>query len=394
MPQRNGQVRKRALGFSLVEVMVAALIGLIGTIVIFQVYAVSEGQKRATTGGADASQSGLLALYAIEREARMAGFGINYLPLLGCNVLAYDAGPPVVRDPIPSFKLVAAEITDGAAGAPDTLRFVYGNSALSVSPVRLTTASNAGSTVHKVNVRFGFNVGDLILVGQSGSPGTACTLQQVTALPDTVGSTENVEHTETVRYNKSTIAGQPDYPVWSNTNQNGGVLYNLGRSPALTPGPWPAVITYSISNGQLRYQNLLVNDTQNILMDGILQLQAEYGKDTTATPDGTVDVWDATAPTTPDEWSRVIALRIALLSRSTAFDKTLCSPNPQWISRSSGAATATNFVMTNADGTAESGTACVTGTPPNPPEPNNWRQYRYRVFETTVPLRNHIWFPQ
>jgi type IV pilus assembly protein PilW len=386
MPQRNGQLRKRALGFSLVEVMVAALIGLIGTIVIFQVYAVSEGQKRTTTGGADASQSGLLALYSIEREARMAGFGINYLPLLGCNVIGYDRDSSPVRDPIPSFKLVAAEITDGAAGAPDTLRFVYGSSALSVSPVRLNTASNAGTTVHKVNIRFGFNVGDLILAGQSGSPGTACTLQQVTRLPDPPEPTENVEHTETVRYNKSNIAGQPDYSSWSNTNQNGGVIYNLG--------PSPSVITYAVSNGQLTYQSLLVSATTHVVMDGIVQLQAEYGKDTTATPDGTVDVWDTTPPTTPDEWSRVIALRIALLSRSTEFDKALCSPNPQWISRASGAATATNFVMRNGDGTADTGTACAAGTPPSPPEPNNWRQYRYRVFETTVPIRNHIWFPQ
>lgn len=386
MPQRNGQAGKRALGFSLVEIMVAALIGLIGTIVIFQVYAISERQKRTTTGGADASQSGLLALYAIEREARMSGYGINYLPLLGCSVIAYDAGPPV-RDPIPGgFVLAAAQITDGAAGAPDTLRFVYGDSALSVSPVRLNTASVAGTTVHKVNIRFGFNVGDLILVGQSGSPGTACTLQQVTRLPDPPEPTENIEHTETVRYNKSTIAGQPDYPVWNSINNNGGVLYNLG--------PSPAVVTYSISNGQLRHQNLIVSDTQNVIMDGIVQLQAEYGKDTTGTADGIVDVWNTTAPTTPDEWSRVIALRIALLSRSTEFDKTLCSPNPQWTSRASGAATATNFVMTNADGTADTGTACVAGTAPATPEPNNWRQYRYRVFETTVPIRNHIWFPQ
>lgn len=389
MPQRIGRTGKQSLGFSLVEVMVAALIGLIGSIVIFQVYAVSEGQKRTTTGGADASQSGLLALYAIEREARMSGFGINYLPLLGCNVIAYDAGPPT-RDPIPGgFTLAAAQITDGAAGAPDTLRFVYGNSDLSVSPVRLNSASNAGTTVHKVNIRFGFNVGDLILVGLSGSPGTSCTLQQVTRLPDPPEPTEDVEHTETVRYNKSTIAGQPNYSAWSNTNQNGGVLYNLG--------PSPSVITYAVTGGQLTHQNLITSAATSVIMDGIVQLQAEYGKDTTATPDGIVDVWNTAAPATADDWSRVIALRIALLARSTEFDKTLCSANPQWLSRSSGAWAATNFTMTNADGTADSFTgalACAPGTVPASPNPNNWRQYRYRVFETTVPLRNHIWFPQ
>lgn len=386
MPQQKGNIRSRTLGFSLVEIMVAALIGLIGSIVIFQVYAVSEGQKRTTTGGADAAQGGLLALYTIERDARMAGYGINYLPLLGCDVLAYDAGPPV-RNPIPSFKLVAAQITDGAGGAPDTLRFMYGNSALSVSPVRLNSASNAGSTVHKVNIRFGFNVNDLIVVGLSGSPAVACTLQQVTRLPDPPEPTEDIEHTETVRYNQSTIAGQPNYASWSNTNQNGGVVFNIG--------PSPSVITYAISNGQLTHQNVLTSATATPIMDGIVQLQAEYGKDTTApTPDGMVDTYNTTAPATTDEWSRVLALRIAILARSAEFDKAHCNANPQWISRSSGAPVATNFLMTNVDGTADTGTACVPGTVPAAAEPNNWRQYRYRVFETTVPLRNHIWFPQ
>jgi len=391
MLQQIGSTRTRTLGFSLVEVMVAALIGLIGSIVIFQVYAVSEGQKRTTTGGADAAQGGLLALYSIERDARMAGYGINYLPLLGCDVLAYDGGSSPVRDPMPTFKLVAARISNGALGAPDSVTFMYGDSALSVSPVRLNSASNAGTTVHKVNIRFGFNVGDLIVVGQSGSPATACTMQQVTRLPDPPEPTENVEHTETVRYNKSTIAGQPNYSSWSNTNQNGGVLYNIG--------PTPSVVIYAISNGQLTHQNLLTSATSTVITDGIVQLQAEYGKDTTnpaGSGDGIVDVYDTTEPATTDEWSRVLALRVAILARSVEFDKSHCNANPQWTSRASGAPVATNFLMTNVDGTADSfaGSPCTPGAVPTSPNPNNWRQYRYRSFETTVPLRNHIWFPQ
>lgn len=381
MTHPTAQTRTRALGFSLVEIMVAALIGLIGSVVIFQVFAVSEGQKRTTTGGADAAQGGLLALYSIERDARMAGFGINFPPLLGCNVLAYDAGPPV-RDPIPAFRLAAVEITDGAGGAPDSLRFVYGDSSLMVQPVRLNSASNAGSTVHKVNVRFGFTVGDLILVGNTAAPGASCTLQQITRLPDPPEPTENIEHTETVRYNKSTIAGQPNYPAWSNSTNAGGVLYNLG--------PAPSVITYDTASGQLRQLNLLASATPVVIMDGIVQLQAEYGKDTTVSPDGIVDVYNTTLPANAVDWSRVLALRVALLSRSTEFDKAHCNANPRWIR---GDGTAADFLMANADGTADTGAACVPGTVPAAPDPNNWRHYRYRVFETTIPLRNQIWFP-
>jgi type IV pilus assembly protein PilW len=379
MSHSGTRSRSRSLGFSLVEIMVAALIGLVGSVVIFQVFAVSENQKRTTTGGSDASQSGLLALYSIEREARLAGYGINYLPLLGCSVLGYDAGPPE-RNPMPAFNLVAAEITDGAAGVPDVIKFVYSDSSLVMAPVRLTSASNAGTTLHKVALRFGFNTGDLIIVGRAGSPGTKCTLQQITDVPDT--PVENIEHEEGVRYNKDSIATQPNYPSWSNTTQEGGILYSLG--------PAPSVSLYRVENGrQLTHQNLLLGDATTVVMDGIVQLQAEYGKDTTAMADGTVDVYNTTAPANFDEWSRVLALRVAVLARSSEYDKTHCAANPRWTS----GAGATNFVMTNADGTADSGAACAPGAAPGTPDPNNWRQYRYRVFETVVPLRNLIWFP-
>jgi len=42
--------------------------------------------------------------------------------------------------------------------------------------------------------------------------------------------------------------------------------------------------------------------------------------------------------------------------------------------------------MTNVDGAADSNPGdAVKG------EPNNWRNYRYRVYETLVPLRNLVW---
>ena len=52
-----------AAGFSLVEVMVAMVIGLLGIIVMMQMFSVFEGQKRTTTGGDDANSSGAVSLY-------------------------------------------------------------------------------------------------------------------------------------------------------------------------------------------------------------------------------------------------------------------------------------------------------------------------------------------
>jgi len=40
------------------------------------------------------------------------------------------------------------------------------------------------------------------------------------------------------------------------------------------------------------------------------------------------------------------------------------------------------FVMTNVDGTPDTNL---------PADPNNWRYYRYRVYERVIPLRNLLW---
>src|SRR5258705_78751 len=58
----------RQAGMSMVELMVAMAIALIGTIIIFQVFEVSEGIRRTTTSGGDAAQNGAIGLYVIEND--------------------------------------------------------------------------------------------------------------------------------------------------------------------------------------------------------------------------------------------------------------------------------------------------------------------------------------
>ncbi len=65
------------VGFSMVEIMVGMVIAMLGTIIIFQVFAVSEGIKRTTTNGGDAQQNGAVVLLALERSLKEAGYGYN-----------------------------------------------------------------------------------------------------------------------------------------------------------------------------------------------------------------------------------------------------------------------------------------------------------------------------
>lgn len=363
-------------GFSLVEIMVAMVIGLIGTIVIFQVFAVSEGYKRTTTGGGDAQTNGALALFSIERDARMAGYGINDTSLLGCTVRAYDEGPPVREWPAFQFTMVPIVITDGAGGAPDTITVMYSASDLTMGPATLTQNMPSPAATFKVNNRYGFIEGDLIIAAEAGLD---CTLAQATGIPGTSGQSDNVIHNSgnytnaqgqnvPAKYNKASGLG-----ISYTTN---GKLFNLGAGPVTN--------IYSIINGQLNVQAFLTSATPTPIVDGIVQLQAEYGKDdgvnngtvTNAAyiaDDGIVDRYDTISPAAGDAagWSRIIAIRLAMVARSNLPEK----PDPDGVCRITTAAPvwAGGSIILSADA--------------------DWQCYRYKVFQTTVPIRNMIWRP-
>jgi Tfp pilus assembly protein PilW len=86
-------------GFSLVEAMVGIVISLLATVIIFQVFEVSEKIKRSSTGGGDAQQNGAAGLFYLERALREAGYGLN----------AGDANP------------VPLLITSTTSSVPDTI---------------------------------------------------------------------------------------------------------------------------------------------------------------------------------------------------------------------------------------------------------------------------------
>ena len=68
-------------------------------------------------------------------------------------------------------------------------------------------------------------------------------------------------------------------------------------------------------------------------------------------------------------WERVLAVRIAVLMRTSQYEKEeVTSRNPSWANGSK------EFVMDAAG--------------------SDWKHYRYRVYESIVPLRNVLWGQQ
>jgi type IV pilus assembly protein PilW len=147
--------------------------------------------------------------------------------------------------------------------------------------------------------------------------------------------------------------------------------------------------TYSINGTALRLAAFDMQNNETSTQDvfpNVVQLQAVYGKDTSSPPDNIVDVWNATGPSSPAEWQQIRAIRVAIVARSQNREPDIVtldgdsaaskcdSTNPHpaavcWRPDPAGNGVKIDVSSGNAD----------------------WQHYRYRVVETTVPLRNVIW---
>ena len=167
-----------------------------------------------------------------------------------------------------------------------------------------------------------------------------------------------------------------------------GTIYSLGPTPRRDA--WAVDAT----RGNLTSTELFTGAPAFVVGEGVVNMKALYGLDTNA--DRIVDRWTNVAPTTPALWAQVRSVRVAMLVRSRQFERTADQSAsgvptgvtlnvPTWSGDSLLPAVPNSaFVMTNADGSADS-------FGPNDPNPNNWRFYRYRVYEKEIPLRNVIW---
>jgi type IV pilus assembly protein PilW len=387
----------RSHGFSMVELMVAMTIGLIGVIIIFQVFETSEGVRRTTVSGGDAQQNGAIALFTLERDLRNAGMGISDTPYAGCNIVGYDSARSTPNFPSGGNTLIVApvRIVFGAnAQAPDQLSVFYGSQNQIANATTLAANMTSATAPIAVQARFGIRPGDVLMLLEPGS-GKNCAFMEVTSTPT---SPSNQVNHDTGTY---TLGGGASVTARFNPTgglvQYGGVntanvarVYNLGNLhddlnfPTSQNVTLPVFNTYSILNRTLSVQNEFVISggvpTVNSVADNIVHMRADYGLDDGAaggTPnDGLVDEYVSDVSAIPNWAQVVISVRVAVVARSVLAEKPSAGPTapcdtttaaPSW----SGNTSAARGFDLSSDA--------------------NWKCYRYRVFETTVPLRNWLW---
>ena len=356
-----GSLVRNSRGMSLVEVLISMVISLVVTLAAYQTFAASEGYRRAATGGGDATFSGSIGMYTLQRDLRMAGYGINTASVLGCTVRAYDEGVSPARDF--TFTLAPVVITQGAAGAPDTVEVSYSSSDAMPVPVRMTQAPPTPTSLYYIDNGFGIVAGQLLIAAE---PGRDCTLSQATNTP----TLEPAGQRDRLRHDDGSYVGPFGTPVSSRYNKPGGlgpnytlagIIYSIGQAPVVN--------RYYVQNENLVVDSVLLGGIAQPVAAGIVQFQAQYGRDTNA--DGVIDTWGEAAPASAAEWAGLVAVRLGLVARSAVGERA------------------------NAVGNCEVTTVAPTWSGGNfdLSARADWRCFRYRVFESTISLRNMIWRP-
>jgi type IV pilus assembly protein PilW len=383
-------------GFSLVELMVGMAIGLIGITIITHLYLTNEKYKRSTTGSGTAQVNGALALYTLERDIRASGYGINHSALLGCTCVGAGCSPlRYYYNGVYSFPPAAAAVANrpplmpapvviaSTAGTPDTITVLSSGDNEAAVPIVMTENMGTAGASFKLDGTANYREpggaspvwltpnGYFLIVAQAGT----CSLARATNI---TASSSNIDHTSASLWNPNAGGTLPMYSAGAN-------VFNLGITPV-----WR---TYSVLTTANAYK-LQVVDVMRVIdntaatplqiVDDIVDIQAEYGRDANA--DGRVadTEWSPTPPASAVEWQQVLAIRVGVLARSGNYER----PDPP-----GGACAATTATPTWTG-------SWVAGTfPPGTVKPESAFTvpgglpscYKFRVFETVIPLRNMIW---
>ncbi len=388
-------IQRKPGGFSLVELMVSVVIGLLAVIFATRLMTDSQKNKEAALGGSDSMQNGMLAMFSISGDAEYAGFGINEPLIVGCDTVLTDSEnfqlAPAQRGGVTVRPLAAAVIENGGTGS-DRLSLYAGSSPSGTGIMRLLQNYLGGTQIVVDRRPYGFAQGDVILVAPE-KQGGRCSIAQIS---------NDIDLVPAPPADQFVMIGGAGYRF------NSGALgdqYKLGQSRVFNLGPVTslALRTWSVERGFLRLRATDLpgsSETSQVVADNIVGLKAQYGLDTrtgTAFQPETgmrVSTWSSNMLDADSDglaggagdYARIAALRIAVVARSK---------NPERPNAATGQCTATTVLPTvfatlgadNGNTAPVQVEVAVTG------DTVDWRCYRYRVFETIVPLRNAGWRP-
>ena len=337
-------------GFSLVEIMVALVIGMIGVLVIMQVARTGEAQKRVTVGAGETQTGAALALHAIQSDVKQAGYGFNAPNVIACSLTISST---LGLSPFVPIRINPAGIPfPGDVDAnTDTLLIAYGNSSGAPEGDTINEA-RAGVTTLWVMSAEHYRAGDRVFV-TSPAPVDSCSLTLASVVSAGGGQ---------VKISSDVGAKESDS------------LFNLGNAPK--------VVAYAVRGGNLTtcdYMDTDCSDKDNWqeITGGVVSLRVQY-----SWKGGwhkTLAITATDQETIACEWSRVNAIRLALVVRNGEWNRDVVTPDPLTLTWAGNPAASDGTVDLTNENAID-----LTGI-------DGWQHYRYQVYEAVIPLRNIPW---
>lgn len=347
-PETNKQSAQQS-GFSLVELMIGLVIGLLATLVVMRMFTVFETQRRTTIGAADAQTNGNIAFYTVARELQMAGFSSmpdKNTSMMKCANLSYKVSPAITGlDPV--------TLVDGPS---DSVTIRYGSAATGGALVTVTKLPGGNDMVVKSNL--GCKKGDIIYIAQEN--GANCAMSQIQDI---------VEPTLVA----------PDAIITLTDNQAIATGVATVNSKIACLGPAWNEVRFSVVNGNLAQNG-------NPIVAEVVNIQAQYG--VSASPSSNdvvswVDPVGAWANPAVTDRNRIKAVRIAIVARNPQRDAQIVSQPCSSLT----AASPTGLCAWDASTAAGGSPAPLIDLSVTDAD---WDHYRYQVFESVIPIRNVI----
>lgn len=361
-------------GFSLVELMVGLVIGLLATLAIMQVFSVFEGQKRSTSSTGDAQTNGSIALMNIQRDLNSAGYGLP-LPIAydGLNKdhspLLCDDGDILKAPTALNVELMPVQILDGDDNSNDELIVRYSTTAMSAAPVNIIDSAQYDEPT--AGLIADNNLG-IVLYPNEMAPAPAKNIAVISKDGECLMSSVTAVN----GINQISFVSVPG------ATGNVGALEPGGKVSFM--GDWQSY-QYKIDDNNQLVRNTDANDKP--IVSEIVALQAQYGISATPDENQVVQWVNATAPwddPSVEQRNRIKAVRVVVVARNNLREK--------------------EKIQANVDGCVTSGGVmnygpCAWDDAGVEQAPvidlrdlgDDWEYYRYRSYETIIPLRNMIW---
>jgi type IV pilus assembly protein PilW len=388
-------------GVTLIEMMVALVISMVLSVAVMLVLSTFEGRRRTIGSGADLDQTGALAMFQLDRWIRSAGSGLaqgsSYA--YGCRLFAAKSGNQILPAP-DALPAPFASVNPGASGvfrlapililpgqttpqvsgaASDVLVVMAAGNRASQVPARLL-APPAADHLSTANLTE-FAPNDLLLVADrqqnaDGGPADCLVSQASGSLTTGTGTLLALGGTGDAYYGAN--VGTAAITKFTDA----AVAFDLGAASNAAGGQAPMFQLLGVGDHDTLYSYDLLQiagATAQAEAEGVFEMHAVYGVDSTGNANNQVDQWVGAGPTSAYSVAaltdgsagamgllkNIRAVRVALILRTSLPEKDLVAPSE---------------LALFADLSGVARTRALTDAE---------RHFRYRVVETTIPVRNN-----